>query len=154
MTTLARRTFLITTTLGAAAFLAGCEGDTAPPVVSITANGQAGMNPGPGGGDRPVTLTILQLASAGAFDSADYFALQNPTAALGADLIRADQIVIAPGGKATKSITVQPGVSVIGVVGGFINPTGRTVRSKIPAPAASSALVINVGSGGLSLAGA
>ena len=152
MTFIARRTFLITSTLGAGAVLAGCMGEAAPPVLSIRANSQPGMNPGPGGGDRPVTLTILQLASASSFDTVDYFALQNPSAAVGGDLVRSDQIVLTSGESASKDITIQPGVSVIGVVGGFRNPAGRTVRSKIGAPEANSGLIINVGSSGLSLA--
>ncbi|MEQ6250636.1 type VI secretion system lipoprotein TssJ [Sulfitobacter sp. HNIBRBA3233] len=151
MTDFARRTFLITSTLGAAAVLSGCMED-APAVLSVSAQGGAGMNPGPGGADRPVTITVLQLASAAAFDAADYFALQNPSAALGGDLIRSDQLVLAPGGSASKAITIQPGTSVIGVVGGFRDPAGRTVRSKIAAPGGNSGLIINVGSGGLSLA--
>lgn len=152
MTILKRRSFLITSTLGSAALLAGCMGETAAPVLAVSAQGRAGMNPGPDGQDRPVTITVLQLASAAAFDSADYFALQNPSGALGGDLIRSDQLVLSPGGNASKAIAIQPGVGVIGIVGGFRTPAGRTVRSKIAAPAADSGLIINVGSGGLSLA--
>lgn len=152
MTIFARRSFLITSTLGAGALLAGCMGEEAAAVLAVSAQGRAGMNPGPGGADRPVTISVLQLASAAAFDSADYFALQDPASALGSDLIRADQLVLAPGGSASKAITIQPGTSVIGVVGGFRTPAGRTVRSKIAAPGANSGLIINVGAGGLSLA--
>lgn len=151
MTYFSRRSFLTTTTLAGGALLAGCMGEAAPAVLAVSAQSRAGMNPGPGGGDRPVTLTVLQLSSAAAFDKADYFALQDPAGALGADLIRSDQIVLAPGEVATKAITIQPGVSVIGVVGGFRDPNGRTVRSKIGAPAADSGLIINVGSNGLAL---
>ncbi len=151
MTIFARRSFLITSTLGAGVLLAGCMGEAAPAVLAVSAQGRAGMNPGPGGGDRPVTLTVLQLASASAFDSADYFALQDPASALGSDLIRSDQLVLAPGGSASKAITIQPDTSVIGVVGGFRTPAGRTVRSKIAAPGANSGLIITVGANGLSL---
>ncbi|MBU2980569.1 type VI secretion system lipoprotein TssJ [Lentibacter algarum] len=155
MTYFTRRRFMITAALGAGgALLAGCMGEAPPAVLAISAQSGAGMNPGPGGGDRPVTLTVLQLTSAASFDGADYFALQNPASALGSDLVRSDQIVLAPGGSASKAITIQPGVSVIGVVGGFRSPTGKTVRAKISAPGASSGLIINVGSKGLSLSSA
>ena len=154
MTYSTRRSFLITATLGAGGLLTGCMGEAAPAVLAISAQSSAGMNPGPGGGDRPVTLTVLQLSSAASFDSADYFALQNPASALGGDLIRSDQIVLAPGGTASKAITIQPGVSVIGVVGGFRSPTGRTVRAKTAAPGASSGLIIKVSSNGLALSSA
>lgn len=152
MTIFQRRSFLITSTLGTAALLAGCMEDAAPAVLSIRAQGQPGMNPGPSGGDRPVTITVVQLASSAAFDAADYFALQDPSSALGSDLIRSDQLVLAPGGSASKSITIQPGTTVIGIIGGFRTPAGRTVRSKIAVPGANSGLLINVGASGLSLA--
>lgn len=147
---IARRSFLLTATAGLV--LVGCTPEKGPTILSVRAQGGAGMNPGSGGGDRPVTLSILQLSGSGAFDAADYFALQDPASALGADLIKADQLVLAPGGSASTAITIQPTTSVIGVVGGFINPTGRTVRSKIAAPGASQGLIISVGSNGLSLA--
>ncbi|WP_415182307.1 type VI secretion system lipoprotein TssJ [Phaeovulum sp.] len=151
MAYLARRTFLITAAMGAGTFLAGCMGDAPPAVVTVSAQGAAGMNPGPGGGDRPVTLTILQLAGAGAFDAADYYALQDPATALGGDLIRADQLVLAPGESPSKQITIQPGTSMIGVVGGFRDPANRTVRAKTMAPGADSGLIIKVGPGGIAL---
>ena len=149
-----RRGVLITSALGAGALLAGCMGEPSPAVVTVSAQGAAGMNPGPGGEDRPVTLTLLQLSGAGAFDAADYYALQDPEAALGSDLIHADQLVLPPGQSATKLITLQPGVTMIGVVGGFRDPANRTVRSKIAAPGADSGLIIKVDPKGLSLTAA
>lgn len=154
MTLTARRAFLITSTLGVGALLAGCGGSS-PTVLTVNAQGETGMNPSPSGGDRPVTLTVLQMASASAFDSADYFALQNPQSALGSDLIQSDQLVLAPGGNATKPITIQPGTTVIGVVGGFRDPAGRTVRSKVSVPSSRSQILnIIVGANGLSLSSA
>lgn len=149
-----RRTFLA---VGATAILllaaCGGEGEAPPTVMTVTAQGSAGMNPGPDGADRPVTVSILQLSGAGAFDAADYLALQDPATALGADLIKADQIVLAPGATVVQAVPVQAGVTVIGVTAGFRDPTGRAVRQKIPAPAASAPVSITVGSGGLSVSG-
>lgn len=148
--TIPRRTFLLTT--GAAGLvLAACTGEDPPPVLSVSAQAKAGMNPGPDGSDRPVTVTILQMSGSGNFDAADVFALQDPQSAVGGELIKADQIVLAPGGSAGKLITIQPGTSVIGVTGGFRNPAGKTVRSKIGAPGANQGLIISVGPGGISL---
>ncbi|WP_299911716.1 type VI secretion system lipoprotein TssJ [uncultured Paracoccus sp.] len=138
-----------------ALLLAGCGGpaETPPTVLAVTAQGSAGMNPGPDGADRPVTLNILQLSGTGAFDAADGLALQDPATALGADLVKADQIVLAPGASASTSITVQAGVTTIGVTAGFRDPSGRSSRQKIPVPAASAPVTITVGSGGLSVSG-
>ena len=144
-----RRTFLMTGAAGAVLVLAGCN--DAAPVITVKAQGKAGMNPGPGGGDRPVTLSILQLAGSGAFDAADYFALQDPSTALGGELLKADTLVVPPGGNAELAVTLLPTTTVIAVVGGFRTPSGRTVRDKVPAPGKDQGLIIDVGSGGLSL---
>lgn len=134
----------------AALTLAACGGEAPPVVLSVAASGSAGMNAGPDGADRPVTLSILQMSGSGAFNAADYFALQDPAAALGAELVQADQMILSPGGSVSKAITLKPGVTAIGVVAGFRSPTGRNVRQLIPAPAASTTLTITVGSGGIS----
>ncbi len=141
-----RRLFLA----GSLVALAGCKEPEAT-VLSVKASGAAGMNRGPDGADRPVTLTILQLRSASAFDGSDYFALQDPSSALGGDLVKADQLVLAPGGAAASMITVEAGTTVIGVTAGFRDPAGKQFRGKVSAPAASAGLIISVGSGGVSL---
>ena len=70
-----RREFILA--LGATGLLTACQsGPPKPSVITVNLAGGAGMNPGPGGGDRPVTVMILRLKSTGAFNSADYFALQ------------------------------------------------------------------------------
>ncbi len=149
---LERRTFLV---LGAAGLgLAGCMGDDAPPNLSVSASGGAGMNPGPDGSDRPVTLQVVQMTGSGAFDSADYFALQSPSSALGGEFVKADQIVLAPGASASRVIPLDARTTMIGVTAGFRNPAGKTVRTKIAAPASDSGLMISVGSGGISLTSA
>ena len=110
------------------------------------------MNPGPDGADRPLTVTILQLRGSGAFDGADFFALQNPSAALGADLIKADTIALAPGGSASKTIVFDPGTSAIGVVAGFRDPAGKQFRAKSAvSPTDTVAFRIEVGATGLVL---
>lgn len=129
--------------------LSGCGDSNA--VLSVSAQGSAGMNPGPDGVDRAVTLNILQMRGSGAFDSADYYALQDPSAALGAEFVRADQIALAPGGTANKAITLQPDTSVVGVVAGFRDPAGKQFRGKISAPKSKAELIIMVGSGGIKL---
>ncbi|MEX5729117.1 type VI secretion system protein VasD [Rhodovulum iodosum] len=135
---------------GAALFLAGCQ--AGPGAVTVSAQGAAGMNPGPDGSDRPLTLTVMQLRGAAAFDGADFYALQTPAAALGGDLIKTDQIVLAPGGSASRVIGIETGAAVIGVVGGFRDPAGKVFRVKTAAPAKGDAgLIVRVGPGGLSL---
>lgn len=144
-----RRTFLAAS--GAALLLVGCA-PGGPGMLTVRAQGGAGMNPGPDGADRPLTLTLVQLTSPAAFQSADFFSLQEPQAALGDTLLQADQIVLAPGGSASQTIGLEDGVEVIGVVAGFRDPAGRTFRATTAAPASGDAgIVVSVGAGGISI---
>ncbi|MDI3337736.1 type VI secretion system lipoprotein TssJ [Defluviimonas aestuarii] len=142
-----RRDFLS----GAAALaLVACTPKTGS--VTLSATGAAGMNPGPGGADRPLTLHIVQLRATGAFDSADFFALQNPAGALGGDLVKAEQMVLTPGAGATKTIALDPSTTAIGVIAGFRDPGGKAFRAKGPvSPTANVSFAIEIGSGGIAL---
>ena len=121
-----RRAFLVG---GSARLLVACA-PAGPGAVTIVAQGAAGMNPGPDGADRPLTLQILQLRGAGAFDGADFFGLQAATATLGGDLVKADTIALAPGGKATKTLALDPTTALIAVVAGYRDPAGKQFRAK------------------------
>jgi type VI secretion system protein VasD len=147
-----RRTLLVG--LGAVAFVApgGCV-DSGPGTATIVASGTGNMNPGPAGEPRPIALTIVQLRGTGAFDGADFFALQNPAAALGGDLIKADEIALAPGGTATKIIPIDPATAAIGVIAGFRDPAGKTFRARAAvAPKENATLAVTVGPSGVTLA--
>ena len=138
---------------GAALMLAGCN--PGPGALNVSAQAAPGMNPGPDGSDRPLTLSILQLKGSAAFDGADFYALQNAAGALGADLLKADQIVLAPGATASKVIGLEPGATVIGIVAGYRDPAGKVFRAKTAAPTKGNAgIVVKVGPGGLSVASA
>ena len=143
-----RRAFLIT---GTALLVTACA-PAGPGSVTLVAQGTAGMNPGPDGADRPLTLQVLQLRGAGAFDGADFFALQSPATALGADLVKADTIALAPGGKATKTITLDPTTALIAVVAGFRDPAGKQFRAKSSvSPSDSVTFKLDVTAGGIKL---
>lgn len=137
--------------LGGAALAALSACTPATPTLTVNAQGAAGMNPGPDGADRPLTLTIVQMRGTGAFDAADVFALQNPSAALGGDFVKADQIVLSGGAPASKTVVLEPGVAAIGIVAGFRDPAGKIFRVKTAAPRRSSAVAVSVGSGGIAL---
>ena len=137
--------------LGASGLVTACGGPAGPGAVTVTATGSAGMNPGPDGSDRPVTVQVLQLRGLSAFNTADPLALQNPAAALGGDLISAVPLAVTPGGTATASIALDPSVAAIGVVAGFRNPTGKNVRASAAiGPTDTKTATIGIGAGGLS----
>jgi type VI secretion system protein VasD len=146
-----RRDFVIA--LGATGLLTGCQsGPPEPSTVTINLAGQAGMNPGPGGGDRPVTVMIFKLKSAGKFNSADYFALQGDAgSALAGDLLGSDTIAVGPGATASKTITVEPEATSLGFVALVREPTGRTWRTtKSVSPGSQLTVNVRLGSAGIS----
>jgi type VI secretion system protein VasD len=121
-----RRAFLVGS--GALALVA-CS-PAGPGGVTLVAQGTAGMNPGPDGADRPLTLQVLQLRGSGAFDGADFFALQSPATALGADLVKADTLALTAGASVTKIISLDPSTAVLAIVAGFRDPAGKQFRAK------------------------
>lgn len=146
-----RREFIIA--LGATGLVAGCQsGPPKPSTVTINLAGQAGMNPGPGGGDRPVTVLVMRLRSTGKFNSADYFALQGDAGtALGGDLIGSDQMAVGPGKAASKTITVEPEATALGFVALIREPGGRNWRTTKSVSAGSKMTVnVRLGSSGIS----
>ena len=146
---LERRIFIAS--LAATGLVASC-GPAGPGSVAVTATGAAGMNPGPDGTDRPVTVQVLQLRSLAAFNTADAFSLQDPASALGGDLISATPLAVTPGGSANAAIALDPAVAAIGIVAGFRDPAGKQFRASVPVgPTDTKALTISVGPGGISV---
>ncbi|MCT7374142.1 type VI secretion system lipoprotein TssJ [Chelativorans salis] len=148
-----RRNFLLA--LGATSFLSACQsGPPKPSAVTVNLIGQAGMNPGPDGGGRPVTVLVMRLKSTGIFNSADYFALQSdPAGTLGGDLLGTDQIPVGPGGSASKTITVEPEATALGFVALLREPGGRTWRSTVPvSPGSQFSVNVTIGGSGMSVA--
>lgn len=146
-----RRDFILA--LGATGLVAACQsGPPKPSTVTVNVSGEAGMNPGPDGSDRPVTVLIMRLRSAGKFNSADYFALQGDAAGtLGGDLIGSDQIAVGPGKAASKTITVEPDATALGFVALVREPGGRTWRTtKSVSPGSTVTIAVRLGAGGIS----
>jgi type VI secretion system protein VasD len=146
-----RREFIIA--LGATGLVSACQsGPPKPSVITVNLAGGAGMNPGPGGGDRPVTVLVMRLKSTGKFNSADYFALQGDAgSALAGDLIGSDQIAVGPGKTASKTITVEPDATALGFVALIREPGGRNWRTtKSVSPGSQFTVNVKLGSGGIS----
>ncbi|MDA8586567.1 type VI secretion system lipoprotein TssJ [Rhodobacteraceae bacterium] len=121
------------------------------PALTISAQGVAGMNPGPDGADRPLVIQVVQMSSAGAFDAADFFSLQDPATALGGDFISAEQIVLSPGAAQSVTVPIAAGATLVGFVAGFRSPEGKIFRLKTAAPAGAAGVILSVQPGGLSL---
>ncbi len=146
-----RRTVLIAG--GATLLLTACGGEPGAAEVTLNATGAAGMNPGPDGSDRPLTITIVQLRTPDAFNAADYFALQDPAKTLAADLVSADTLPVAPGAPAAKTVVAAAGTTAIGLIAGYRDPAGKAFRAVIPvAPGDKVTATITLGSSGMSVA--
>jgi len=148
-----RRGFLIA---GLAGLLAACGGKKppGPAVVKVDVQGQPGMNPVDDGSDRAVTLLLLRLKDAAAFNTAELFALQtDPAAALGADLIGMDRLVVpAPAPSAvSKTVTFEPEATQLGIVALLRDPQ-RVWRVATPvAPGMTATATVTLGAGGIEL---
>jgi type VI secretion system protein VasD len=140
--------------IGAIGLLAACGGGPpGPATVNLTATGQPGMNPAPDSSDRPVTLIVTRLRDTAAFNSADFFALQDdPAAALGAELVSMQRLAVPPGGDAAATVTMEPEATHLGVIALLRDPAGRVWRSAVPvAPGSTATVNAMLGPGGLAL---
>ena len=137
--------------LGTLALISAC-GPKGPGTVDLSLSSTADANPGPDGSGRPLTLQILQLRGAAAFDAADPLALQDPATELGADLVKAESVTLAPGGTATKALVLDPSTTAVAVVAGYRNPAGKSVRAKAAvSPTGKSAFAVTAGPSGVTM---
>ena len=91
-----------------------------PTIVKMSLHAAKDANPGPDGQGAPVTLRVYQLASPAGFGNAEFFPLYNADApTLGTDLVKRDDVILAPG--ETRSMTLMPrdDVKSIGVFAGL-----------------------------------
>ncbi|KOF52626.1 MULTISPECIES: type VI secretion system lipoprotein TssJ [unclassified Achromobacter] len=102
--------------------VAGCASTArqvaVPYAVELTASKD--VNPDSNGRASPIQVTIFELRSSSQFESKDFFTLLgNPQAALGAELLDTEQVILKPG---ETRVVRRPGnvqARVIGVVAGY-----------------------------------
>ena len=93
------------------------------------------VNPTQSGQGAPVVLRIYQLAATAGFEKAEFFRLLNAdTATLGADLLKKDEYLLAPGSKKTETLTVGDTVRALGVFAVYREFQKVTWRATIPLP--------------------
>ncbi len=106
-----------------AAALAGCAGPPPPlppTVVNITMQADASVNPTPQGQGAPVSMRIYQLGSAVNFGSAEFFPLYKDDATvLKTDLIKREELTLAPGQTKTDKLTPDDQVKAVGFFAGY-----------------------------------
>ena len=124
--------------LGMLAVVVGCSAPPPPPpptVVALTLTAAANANPDPAGQGSPVVVRVYQLASTAAFSNAEFFDLFNQDAAtLKSDLIKRDDIVLAPGQTKTTTLMPTDQVKAIGIFAGYRDYAHAVWRGSIEVP--------------------
>ncbi|WP_426400790.1 type VI secretion system lipoprotein TssJ (plasmid) [Ralstonia sp. R-29] len=98
--------------------LTGCRTPerTAVPY-SVTFNVAADANPDSNRKPAPIVLKVFQLRAASAFDSADFFSLQDkPESALGGELLGVERVILQPGDSRTLHYSGNVDAHAVGVV--------------------------------------
>jgi len=95
----------------------------------------AQLNPDPSGRPSPLVLAIYQLKSADDFKNKDFFTVFDPDGtALGADLLRREQITLQPGVDQSMEAEFDAQTEFIGVVGAFSDIENSEWRAVIALP--------------------
>lgn len=144
--------------LALAGALAGCGTPPPPPppptVLEITLSAAPDSNRNAGGQGTPITVRLYQLGSPAGFEGAEFYRLYRQDAAtLGADMIKRDEYLLAPG--STRTITLRPPepVRALGVFAAYRDYGNATWRAVEPVPANKTTEVsITVGASGVAMA--
>ena len=99
--------------------------------MQITATAE--VNPDMQGRPSPVILHIMELNSTEQFNRLDYMSLTQPSgAALGAELLGKNQMVMQPGETKALPTELNPMTTAIGLVAGYRDIDNATWRKVIP----------------------
>lgn len=121
--------------------LAACGGSPPPPappaptVVELNLKAAPDSNPTASGQGAPVALRIYQLGSTTSFEGAEFFQLFNGDAEiLKSDVVKRDDVLLAPG--QTRTITIEPtdAVKAIGVFAAYRDFRHATWRGTAEVP--------------------
>lgn len=142
---------------GMVAALAACAAPPPPPppptVVVLTLTATKDANPSPDGQGAPVALRVYQLAGTANFTAAEFFDLfSHDQTALKTDLVKRDDLTLAPG--QSRTLTLQPSdqVKAIGVFAAYRDYAGATWRASVEVPPHKTTKVtVTAGRTGLSV---
>jgi type VI secretion system protein VasD len=122
-----------------AALFSGCgsspvvEPPPPPLTVEVALTAAADINPDLSQRASPLVVRVYELADAEAFSAADFFALWNQEpVVLAAALVKRHEFVLAPDGKASTSLTLDPRVQAIGIAAAFRDIRNANWRAIVP----------------------
>ena len=102
--------------------LGGCASTarSLPTHYAISVRIDDGVNPDGRGKAAPILVKVFELRSSGAFETADYFALQDRGAeTLGTEFVNADQAILRSGEERTFKREAGLDSRVIGIIAGY-----------------------------------
>lgn len=117
-----------------AGLLGACAGGPPPrEALDMQVNATADVNPDMQGRPSPVILHIMELNSTEQFNRLDYMSLTQPSgAALGAELLGKNQMVLQPGETKALPMELNPLTTAIGLVAGYRDIDNATWRKVVP----------------------
>ncbi|MGO1768068.1 type VI secretion system-associated lipoprotein [Advenella sp. S44] len=126
--------------IGAAA-LAGCASTESkmavPYIVELKADSQ--VNPNASGKPSPIKITIYELKSTNAFDTANYFALmKDPRAVLGDQMLEVNSSIIKPGSTEEIKASGNTQAKAIGIVASYRDLNNSQWRLVVDLPEAET----------------
>ena len=106
----------------AAIALAGCAGPGLKPPTraDVVLHATTSVNPDAGGRPSPLVLSVYELKASGRFTAADFLSLhERADQTLATDLVRREEVLLAPGESRTLNLRLQDGSRYLGITGGF-----------------------------------
>jgi type VI secretion system protein VasD len=139
------------------ALVAACAAPPPPPpptTVTLKLTAAADANATASGAGAPVAIRVYQLAATPGFEAAEFFRLYNTDAAvLGADLVKKDEVLLAPGESRTLTLAPLDTVHAIGVFAAYRDFAHVAWRATAAVPAhQATTLAVTAGRGGIGVA--
>jgi len=119
--------------VAAAGLLSACAGAPKRENLGLQISATADVNPDMQGRPSPIILHVMELNSTEQFNRLDYMGLTQPSgAALGAELLGKNQVVLQPGESKTLPLELNPMTTDIGLVAGYRDIDNAAWRKTIP----------------------
>lgn len=141
--------------VAAATLLAACAAPEKPVTtpVTLTLVAAPDTNPDAQGRASPLVTRYYVLKAPGAFELADFFALQDKdTATLGADLVQREEVVLRPGEQRAVRMTLAADTKALGFTGAYRDLShARWRQSATLTPGQPLNLTVTFGAQGIAL---
>jgi type VI secretion system protein VasD len=116
-----------------AGLLSACAGAPKRENLGLQVSATADVNPDLQGRPSPIILHVMELNSTEQFNRLDYMGLTQPSgAALGAELLGKNQVVLQPGESKNLPMELNPMTTAIGLVAGYRDIDNAAWRTVIP----------------------